>query len=480
VDLSRVHDPSRFIINRTELDSHADTCVAGANTTPLWYADHYVSVSPFIGEYEPLEQIPIASVATAWDHPDTGETYLLILNEALYFGDRMSHSLICPNQLRDFGLRVNDVPPCYDSTSTHSIIIPDSNLELPLHTRGVFSYLETRKPTQFKLDNCQRIELTSASPWDPDVPSRGSEVMDLHRVWSKQPNLNARPPELMEDVILRMVGAININGEVTLEISVTHHDTESTPRETAVAQTSSRTSNITFAELASRWNIGLETAKATLAATTQEGMRFVDGDLERRLRTSRAHLRFPTLNCTIYTDTMFAKLKSLRGFTCAQLFTDGKGFYRLYPMKKKGDAHHALSQFIHDVGIPKNCLVNGAKEEREGEWGQIVKHYHIKLRVTEPYSPWQNRAEAGVRELKKMAPRVLRRSVAPIEFWCYAIEWAARTMSLTAHNIPDLKSRTPEERILGQTPDISDYAHHSFFEWICTTTPTLSHNQRFV
>jgi len=192
--------------------------------------------------------------------------------------------------------------------------------------------------------------------------------MDLHRVRSKHPNLDARPPELMEDVIIRMVGTININGKVTPDISVTHHDTESTSRETAVAQTRSRTSNITFAELATRWNIGLETAKATLAATTQEGMRFVDGDLERWLRTS---LRFPTLNCTIYTDTMFAKLKSVRGFTCAQLFTDGKGFYRLYPMKKKGDAHHALSQFIHDVGIPKNCLVDGVKEEREVNGGRL-------------------------------------------------------------------------------------------------------------
>jgi hypothetical protein len=163
---------------------------------------------------------------------------------------------------------------------------------------------------------------------------------------------------------------------------------------------------------------------------------------------------------------MLAKLKSIRGFTCAQLFTDGKGFYCLYHMKKKGDAHHALSQFIHDVGIPKNCLVDGAKEEREGEWGQIMKHYHIQLRVMEPYSPWQNRAEAGVRELKKMAARVLRRSGMPIELWCYAAEWAARKMSLTAHNIPDLKSWTPEERLLGQTPDISEYAHHSFFEWV--------------
>jgi len=66
MDLTRVYDPDNpdpdnsLACNRTELDSHADTCVAGANTVPLWYTDHRVSVSPFIGEYKPLQDIPIA------------------------------------------------------------------------------------------------------------------------------------------------------------------------------------------------------------------------------------------------------------------------------------------------------------------------------------------------------------------------------------------------------------------------------------
>ena len=119
MDLSRVHSPNDSVVNRTELDSHADTCVAGANTIPLWYSDWHVCVSPFIGEYQPLSNIPIASVATAWDHPDTGERYLLVINDALYFGDRLNHSLLCPNQLRDFGIRVHDVPTQYDPNSPH-------------------------------------------------------------------------------------------------------------------------------------------------------------------------------------------------------------------------------------------------------------------------------------------------------------------------------------------------------------------------
>jgi hypothetical protein len=135
-------------------------------------------------------------------------------------------------------------------------------------------------------------------------------------------------------------------------------------------------------------------------------------------------------------------------------------------MQRKGDAHHALSQFIHDVGIPRNCLSDLAPEEWHGDWGRIIWHYHIKTRTTEARTPWQNRAEAAVRETKKLSDRALRKTGTPVEFWCYAIEWAARILSLTAKNLPALKSRTPEEAMVGHTPDISEFAHYTWFEWV--------------
>jgi hypothetical protein len=163
MDLSHFYDPEVDDRNRSELDSHADTCVAGANTVPLWYTDVKVSVSPFIGEYTPLEDILIASVAAARDNPIDGSPLILVINEALYFGERMSHSLLCPNQLQDFGLIVNDVPKIYD---INSIILP-GQVELLLQMRGFISYLETRKPTEVEIQTCPRYELTSAASWDP-------------------------------------------------------------------------------------------------------------------------------------------------------------------------------------------------------------------------------------------------------------------------------------------------------------------------
>jgi len=95
MDLSKVYSPDEYDMNRSELDSHTDTCMVGSNITPLWFTDHNASVSPFIGEYKPLRDIPIATVATAWDDPTNSSTLILVINEALFFGDRMPYSLLC-------------------------------------------------------------------------------------------------------------------------------------------------------------------------------------------------------------------------------------------------------------------------------------------------------------------------------------------------------------------------------------------------
>jgi len=101
-----------------------------------------------------------------------------------------------------------------------------------------------------------------------------------------------------------------------------------------------------------------------------------------------------------------------------------------------------------------------------------VKEYHIGTHTTEPHSPWQNRAEGEIRELKRLTRRALRAADALPGFWCYALEWASKIRCLTAHNIPALKTRTPEEMVRGATPDISEYAHFSWFEWVWYRNPS--------
>jgi hypothetical protein len=98
---------------RMEIDNHADTHVAGSNCTVLQFTGRVCSVSPFTEHYKALYDIKIASVATTWDDPFTGETTMLIFHEALWFGHNtyeLYDSLINPNQCRAYGISICDNP----------------------------------------------------------------------------------------------------------------------------------------------------------------------------------------------------------------------------------------------------------------------------------------------------------------------------------------------------------------------------------
>ena len=46
-------------ISTNEMDSHADTCVAGKNWNVMSYSDVVCEVSPFTDEYESIKEVPI-------------------------------------------------------------------------------------------------------------------------------------------------------------------------------------------------------------------------------------------------------------------------------------------------------------------------------------------------------------------------------------------------------------------------------------
>ena len=82
-----------------ELDSHADTCTAGKNARVLSYSNKVCEVSPYHPQYKAMQNVPIAQMGVAYTHPDSGITYILVLNQALYVRE-VPHTLINPNQLR--------------------------------------------------------------------------------------------------------------------------------------------------------------------------------------------------------------------------------------------------------------------------------------------------------------------------------------------------------------------------------------------
>ena len=76
----------------------------------------------------------------------------------------MEHKLINPNQLRHFGVTVQD--NTY-SSSLFYIESPDLDFVLPLIVEGTNILAHTRTPTGEKLTMCRHIVISSQHGWNP-------------------------------------------------------------------------------------------------------------------------------------------------------------------------------------------------------------------------------------------------------------------------------------------------------------------------
>ena len=95
---------------RTELDSHADTSVVGCDTALLIHDyETPVQVQGYNGDAGERFNCRIVSAVVAYDHPASGDVYMLVIHQAILLPS-MSHNFLCPMQLRDHGLTVNDEP----------------------------------------------------------------------------------------------------------------------------------------------------------------------------------------------------------------------------------------------------------------------------------------------------------------------------------------------------------------------------------
>ena len=95
-----------------------------------------------IGEAKNCQTV---SAVVAYDHPVTGDTYMLVFHQAIMVPNL---NLLRSNQMRANNLRVNDKPKeCVDQPTEdqHAIVVPDADgagegLRIPLSIYGVVSY----------------------------------------------------------------------------------------------------------------------------------------------------------------------------------------------------------------------------------------------------------------------------------------------------------------------------------------------------
>ena len=442
---------------RCELDSHADTCALGANFAPLHFTGRVCDVSPYNADtYTPERDVPIVSAATAYTDQNTGQTYILIINEGLWFGDKLANSLINPNQLRFAGTTVFDNPFDRDNP----ISIHSDDLVIPLLQSGTILFLNSSTPTPHELDTCPHITLTFDTEWNPHTVSLSathSAEAEMHICGETEPH-----PGLQQISSIYSLPAMAKALAEQRQISVI--DVEE--RKTFVSK--QRHPAISKETLSERWNIGLVQAKQTIQVTTQRGVRSAILPLSRRYRTDRMYNEKKLRGQKVYTDTLFGRVKSISNNTCAQIFANESYFVKAYPMEKKAQAGQALRQFIRDYGTPEMLTSDGAAEQTgpKTEFVKNVRKYGIDHHISESLRPQQNRAESVIREVKRKWYRRMTKRKVPKRLWDYGIVWICEIMSLTANSAFNLEGRTPLEQLTGETPDISEYVDFGFYDWV--------------
>jgi hypothetical protein len=220
-------DAVTYCEGRVEIDNHADTLALGPNCRVLSHCNRTCTVSGFCEQLDAIKNVEIVTGATAWDDPDSGETWILIFHEALWFGDAIKTTLLNPDQTRAHGVKVQD-----DPTSRFPVAIydPVTQVTIPMEMKGAIAGLVMRTPTDEDLDRSPRIVLSSPQPWDP------------------------------ESVVFRQGGAVLLSAAAEIEQPVVHVVGSAISRD--------RHSAFTAEEIAKKWRISPQLAQRTLESTT--------------------------------------------------------------------------------------------------------------------------------------------------------------------------------------------------------------------
>jgi hypothetical protein len=472
----------------SEADNHADTCVAGANMLALEATGEVCEVQGYSSELGTIKDVPIVRAATAWTHPETGETIILIFNQILWYGNRLPISLINPNQLRHNGYRVSD--DVTDGDRFFGIEL-DDDARLPFDMEGTRISFESRVPTAWEMnnENCRHYVVTCDHPWDPSVvkisATQSKSRMETSELRSLTVNVSSVQVEesnrslsthrclsnisnTLDDrnFTEKMISQVNV---ISVEPPFKEEEPVmgGPPRVINSINSETRHSSVTPEEVSRKFRCGIETAKKTIEKTTQRGIRRSLNPLHRRYRTYHPDLHRNQLNVSMSSDTLFAKVKSLQGNTCAHLYTTGK-FTKIYPLPDKTaeSVGGTLLDVLNNIGVPKEMVTDLGSEMvgRHTTFRKELIKRGIPMRNAEKGRHGQNgRAELEIDQVKRRWKDLMVRKKVPSRLWDYALVWISEILSHLARGkdgIPGI------EELTGQTADISEWLDFDFYDLV--------------
>ena len=170
-----------------------------------------------------------------------------------------------------------------------------------------------------------------------------------------------------------MIGSVKVPLIPSKNISETKAVVQDVPQAKKF-QSKGRHSTVSPEELSERWQIGLEQARETIAKTRQ---RLTRSSVIPLASQYKVDIVFQTKSLTGMwaTDTMYVRVKYLDGNRYAQVFSNGTYFAEMYLMYKKADTVQALKTFVMKLGVRKELMVNGSKEQNSPGTEFMKRHF---------------------------------------------------------------------------------------------------------
>ena len=485
-------EDDKIVSARIEVDNRADTSCLGINFRMIEDSGVVCNVNGFHGSFDTIKDVPIARGATGFHDPKTGRKYILFVNQGLYFGDKMDHSLLNPNQVRHFHIPVSD--DIYDQSRKFGIDHPD--VFLPFDTEGATVFLQSFRPTMEQLEDPSytHIELTDPKrEWDPH-----KIVMGFHDRFVQRVDIG---PTEDEDLLLgeseaafggisdcyvpdkflsRVIKSAVISPDLEEAQRVRISKLASTPREDTIGSTgirpndpfsSGRKSTARPERLGKLFGISLDKAKRMMNMVTFRGvsrqLNPTGTGVYRRFPTSNTRFRSeePKLPAKFYMDWVSANVPSIHDDTGA-FFIGHSSYVECYPRPKhtSKDAARALSDFMVDVGIPSTLQVDSAGEfvGHKTEFVDLTKKKGIDVRYVEPHRHGMGPLDTQIREVKKKWQEDKCTLEIPKKLWNYGIKYNAAVRQI----VPLDGRRTGWEETHGTSPDIDEMYDFGFYDLV--------------
>ena len=89
------------------------------------------------------------------------------------------------------------------------------------------------------------------------------------------------------------------------------------------------------------------------------------------------------------------------------LYCNKLGFKKFFPYlnETQEEANHSLHSFIEIIGLPAALHSDNHNNLKTGLFINTLRKFGIWSSFTEPWSPWQNRAEYAIGDVKRHAKK---------------------------------------------------------------------------